>query len=31
MIKPRELFAEMHRVLKPGGVAVMSFSNRFFP
>jgi SAM-dependent methyltransferase len=26
-----ELFAEMHRVLKPGGLAIMSFSNRCFP
>jgi len=29
--KPREIFSEMHRVLKPGGVAIMSFSNRCFP
>lgn len=29
--KPREVFKEMHRVLKPGGVAIMSFSNRCFP
>mmetsp|Transcript_100149 Transcript_100149/g.180701 ORF Transcript_100149/g.180701 Transcript_100149/m.180701 type:complete len:475 (-) Transcript_100149:39-1463(-) len=28
--KPREVFQEMHRVLKPGGVAIMSFSNRCF-
>lgn len=28
--KPQEIFAEMHRVLKPGGVAIMSFSNRCF-
>ena len=28
--KPLEIFQEMHRVLKPGGVAVMSFSNRMF-
>mmetsp|Transcript_17228 Transcript_17228/g.42343 ORF Transcript_17228/g.42343 Transcript_17228/m.42343 type:complete len:112 (-) Transcript_17228:219-554(-) len=31
MTKPLQLFKEMHRVLKPGGVAVMSFSNRCFP
>jgi len=29
--KPREVFKELHRVLKPGGVAIMSFSNRCFP
>lgn len=29
--KPREVFQEIHRVLKPGGVAYMSFSNRCFP
>ena len=28
MTKPLELFAEMHRVLKPGGVACMAFTNR---
>merc|ERR1719401_2576100 len=28
--RPREIFSEMHRVLKPGGVAIMSFSNRCF-
>ena len=26
-----EVFAEMHRVLRPGGQAIMSFSNRCFP
>jgi SAM-dependent methyltransferase len=26
-----QVFKEMHRVLKPGGLAVMSFSNRCFP
>ncbi|KAJ1639186.1 hypothetical protein T492DRAFT_938066 [Pavlovales sp. CCMP2436] len=31
MTKPLPLFKEMHRVLKPGGRAIMSFSNRCFP
>ncbi|GAB2293032.1 hypothetical protein Dimus_027252 [Dionaea muscipula] len=30
LTKPIEVFKEMHRVLKPGGLAVMSFSNRCF-
>jgi hypothetical protein len=29
--RPAEVFAEMHRVLKPGGVSVCAFSNRMFP
>ena len=29
--KPKEVFAEMHRVTRPGGCAIMSFSNRCFP
>lgn len=29
--KPLKVFAEMYRVLKPGGTAIMSFSNRCFP
>lgn len=31
LTKPIEVFQEMHRCLKPGGVAIMSFSNRCFP
>lgn len=30
LTKPLEIFKEMHRVLKPGGLAAMSFSNRCF-
>lgn len=30
LTKPIEVFKEMHRILKPGGLAVMSFSNRCF-
>lgn len=29
--QPEQVFAEMRRVLKPGGVAIVSFSNRMFP
>lgn len=29
--QPKEVFEEMHRVLRPGGQAIMSFSNRCFP
>lgn len=28
--QPEVVFAEIHRVLKPGGLAIMSFSNRMF-
>jgi ubiquinone/menaquinone biosynthesis C-methylase UbiE len=31
LTRPLEIFQEMHRVLKPGGLAIMSFSNRCFP
>lgn len=31
LTKPLEVFKEMHRCLKPGGTAIMSFSNRCFP
>ena len=31
LVKPREIFQEMHRILRPGGLALMSFSNRCFP
>ncbi|XP_071721481.1 uncharacterized protein [Rutidosis leptorrhynchoides] len=30
LTKPIEVFKEMHRILKPGGKAIMSFSNRCF-
>lgn len=29
--RPREVFSEVHRVMKPGGVAIISFSNHCFP
>ena len=31
LVKPREIFQEMHRILRPGGLSLMSFSNRCFP
>uniref|UniRef100_A0A0G4HFR5 Methyltransferase type 11 domain-containing protein n=1 Tax=Chromera velia CCMP2878 TaxID=1169474 RepID=A0A0G4HFR5_9ALVE len=30
LTKPREVFKEMYRLLKPGGVAILGFSNRCF-
>ena len=30
-LRARQVFKEMHRCLKPGGKAIMSFSNRCFP
>ncbi|KAH7651922.1 S-adenosyl-L-methionine-dependent methyltransferase protein [Dioscorea alata] len=30
LTKPIEVFKEMQRILKPGGLAIMSFSNRLF-
>ena len=31
LTKPLEIFREMHRILRPGGISLMSFSNRCFP
>mmetsp|Transcript_11552 Transcript_11552/g.34040 ORF Transcript_11552/g.34040 Transcript_11552/m.34040 type:complete len:313 (-) Transcript_11552:248-1186(-) len=31
LTKPQEVFKEMYRVLRPGGIALISFSNRCFP
>jgi len=31
LAQPQPVFQEMHRVLRPGGQAIMSFSNRCFP
>lgn len=31
LVKPLEVHREIHRVLKPGGVCINSFSNRCFP
>eukprot|EP01022_Parablepharisma_sp_SALTPOND_P011323 TRINITY_DN14719_c0_g2_i1.p1 TRINITY_DN14719_c0_g2~~TRINITY_DN14719_c0_g2_i1.p1 ORF type:complete len:398 (+),score=100.35 TRINITY_DN14719_c0_g2_i1:55-1248(+) len=31
LTQPREIFLEAARVLRPGGVLAMAFSNRFFP
>lgn len=31
LTSPREIFKEMHRVLKPGGICAMAFTTRCFP
>jgi SAM-dependent methyltransferase len=31
LTKPLEMFREMYRILRPGGISLMSFSNRCFP
>jgi SAM-dependent methyltransferase len=31
LTKPLEIFREMYRILRPGGISLMSFSNRCFP
>lgn len=31
LTSPKEMFQDIHRVLRPGGIAIMSFSNRCFP
>lgn len=31
LTQPLQVFQEMHRILRPGGIALMSFSNRCFP
>jgi SAM-dependent methyltransferase len=31
LTKPLEIFQEMHRILRPGGISLMSFINRCFP
>ena len=31
LTNPKEIFQEMYRVLRPGGKALVSFSNRCFP
>jgi len=30
LTQPKEVFEEIHRILRPGGIALMSFSNRCF-
>jgi SAM-dependent methyltransferase len=31
LIRPFEVFSDISRILKPGGLVVMTFSNRWFP
>ncbi|MEJ5360182.1 MAG: methyltransferase domain-containing protein [Desulfobacterales bacterium] len=31
LVRPREVFAQVARILRPGGIFVQVFSNRFFP
>ncbi len=31
LVKPKEIFREISRVLRPGGKAIMTLSNRCFP
>ena len=31
LTQPLEIFREVHRILRPGGISLMSFSNRCFP
>ena len=31
LTRPLEVFGEMHRVLRPGGLACVAFTNRCFP
>jgi SAM-dependent methyltransferase len=31
LVRPFEVFSEISRILKPGGLVVMTFSNRWFP
>jgi SAM-dependent methyltransferase len=31
LIRPFEVFSEISRILKPGGLVIMTFSNRWFP
>jgi SAM-dependent methyltransferase len=31
LVRPLDVFAEVHRVLAPGGIFIVTFSNRWFP